>query len=136
MAKSPAERKRDQRTRDKLSAQEKEALLLSRKIVTALYHNDDAALKRTMTRTGIDEEQDLISRFIRGADRMTDSQLAEFIRLLLLSRLQVTNDKYYRCIWLRRAAILQEPPKLLVCTSCLYGMSASLSHFWSAFNTS
>lgn len=44
MAKSPAERKRDQRARDKLSAQEKEALLLSRKIVTALYHNDDAAL--------------------------------------------------------------------------------------------
>ena len=82
MAKSPAERKRDQRTRDKLSAQEKEALLLSRKIVTALYHNDDAALKRTMTRTGIDEEQDLISRFIRGADRMTDAQLVEFIRLL------------------------------------------------------
>ncbi|MEE8877205.1 hypothetical protein [Pseudomonas helleri] len=81
MAKSPAERKRDQRARDKLSAQEKEALLLSRKIVTALYHNDDAALKRTMARTGIDEEQDLLSRFIRGADRMSDQQLAEFIRL-------------------------------------------------------
>jgi hypothetical protein len=59
----------------------KEALLLSRKIVTALYHNDDAALKRTMARTGIDEEQDLISRFIRGADNMSDKQLTEFIRL-------------------------------------------------------
>ena len=82
LAKSATERKRDQRDRDKLSAKEKEALLLSRKIVTALYHNDDAALKRTMARTGIDEEQDLISRFIRGADRMTDHQLAEFIRLL------------------------------------------------------
>ena len=82
MAKSATERKRDQRDRDKLSAKEKEALLLSRKIVTALYHNDDAALKRTMARTGIDEEQDLISRFIHGADRMTDHQLAEFIRLL------------------------------------------------------
>lgn len=81
MAKTPTERKRDQRARDKLSAQEKEALLLSRKIVTALYHNDDAALKRVMTRTGIDEEQDLISRFIRGADRMNDNQLLEFIRL-------------------------------------------------------
>ena len=81
MAKSATERKRDQRDRDKLSAKEKESLLLSRKIVTALYHNDDAALKRTMARTGIDEEQDLISRFIRGADRMTDQQLAEFIRL-------------------------------------------------------
>ena len=82
MAKTPAERKREQRSRDKLTAQEKEALLLSRKIVTALYHNDDDALKRTMARTGIDEEQDLISRFIRGADRMTDQQLADFIRLL------------------------------------------------------
>ena len=81
MAKTPNERKREQRSRDKLSAQEKEALLLSRKIVTALYHNDDAALKRVMGRSGIDEEQDLISRFIRGADRMTDTQLAELIRL-------------------------------------------------------
>ena len=82
MAKSAAVRKREQRMRDKLSAKEKEALLLSRKIVTSLYHNNDAALKRTMARTGIDEEQDLISRLIRGADRMTDHQLAEFIRLL------------------------------------------------------
>ncbi|WP_426248382.1 hypothetical protein [Pseudomonas sp. TWR3-1-1] len=81
MAKTPNERKREQRSRDKLSAQEKEALLLSRKIVTALYHNDDAALRRVMVRSGIDEEQDLISRFIRGADRMTDTQLAELIRL-------------------------------------------------------
>lgn len=81
MAKSATERKRDQRARDRLSAQEKEALLLSRKIVTALYHNDDAALKRTMARTRVDEEQDLISRFIRGADRMTDEQLADHIRI-------------------------------------------------------
>ena len=81
MAKSATDRKRDQRDRDKLSVKEKEALLLSRKIVTALYHNDDAALKRTMARTGIDEEQDLISRFIRGADRMTDEQLADHIRI-------------------------------------------------------
>ena len=64
-----------------MTAKEKEALLLSRKIVTALYHNEDAALKRTMVRTGIGEEQDLITRFIRGADRMNDQQLAEFIRL-------------------------------------------------------
>ena len=81
MAKSATERKRDQRHRDKLGSKEKEALLLSRKIVTDLYHNDDAALKRTMARTGIDEEQDLISRFIRGADRMTDEQLADHIRI-------------------------------------------------------
>ena len=35
-----------------------------------------------MVRTGIYEEQDLISRFIRGADRMSDKQLAELTRLL------------------------------------------------------
>ena len=93
MAKTPAERKREQRSRDKLTAQEKEALLLSRKIVTALYHNDDAALKRTMARTGIDEEQDLISRFIRGADRMSDQQLAAFIRLPQPSPIHFTINK-------------------------------------------
>ncbi|WP_314916434.1 hypothetical protein [Pseudomonas helleri] len=61
MAKSVTERKREERVRDTLNAKEKEALLLSRKIVTALYHSDDAALKRTMARTEINEEQDLIS---------------------------------------------------------------------------
>lgn len=81
MAKSPTERKRDQRERDKMSQAEKEAALLSRQIVTKLYHSDDAALKRLMDRTKIDEEQDLISRFIRGADRMTDEQLADHIRI-------------------------------------------------------
>ncbi|WP_445572124.1 hypothetical protein [Pseudomonas sp. E102] len=81
MAKSATERKREQRERDKLSAKEREAALLSRQIVTKLYHNDDAALKRVMARCGIDEEQGLISRFIRGADRMTDEQLAEHIHI-------------------------------------------------------
>lgn len=81
MAKNPAERKRDQRERDKLSKAEKEAALLSRQIVTKLYHNDDAALKRVMARAEITEEQDLISRLIRGADRMTDEQLADHIRI-------------------------------------------------------
>lgn len=61
MAKSVTERKREERVRDKLNAKEKEALLLSRKIVTALYHSDDAALKRTMARNEINEEQNLIS---------------------------------------------------------------------------
>ncbi|MFJ7312907.1 hypothetical protein ACIQVE_09075 [Pseudomonas sp. NPDC098747] len=81
MAKTPTERKRDQRERDKLTQAEKEAALLSRRIVTKLYRNDDAALKRVMSRCGIEEEQDLISRFIRGADRMDDEQLADHIRI-------------------------------------------------------
>ncbi len=72
MAMTPKERQRAKRERDKLSAEEREALLLSRQIVTKLYHNDDAALKRIMARAGIEEEQDMISRLIRGADRIKD----------------------------------------------------------------
>lgn len=81
MAIPAAERKRQQRERDKLTKEQREAALLSRRIVTDLYHNDDAALKRVMVRTGIEEEQDLISRFIRGADRMSDAQLESLISL-------------------------------------------------------
>ncbi|NIF19669.1 hypothetical protein [Pantoea sp. Cy-639] len=80
MAKTPAQRKKEQRERDKLSAEEREARLLSRRIVTDLYHNTDAALKRSMTRAKIDEEQDLISRLIHGSDRLTDEQLEALIK--------------------------------------------------------
>ena len=57
MGRSATEQKRDKRDRERLSTKEKEALVLSRTIVTALYHNDDAALKRTMARTGIDGDR-------------------------------------------------------------------------------
>ncbi len=81
MAKTPAQRKKEQRERDKLSAEEREARLLSRRIVTDLYHNTDSALKRVMARAEIEEEQDLISRLVHGADRLTDKQLAALIKL-------------------------------------------------------
>lgn len=80
-AKTPKQRQQDKRDRDKMSKEEREALLLSRRIVTDLYHNDDAALKRVMARAKIEEEQDLISRLIRGADRMPDDQLNDHIRI-------------------------------------------------------
>ena len=80
MAKSPTQRKQEQREREKLTKEEREALLLSRRIVTDLYHNTDNALKRSMARAGIEEEQDLISRLIHGADRLTDKQLERLIR--------------------------------------------------------
>lgn len=80
-AKTAAQRQQEKRDRDKKSEQEREALLLSRQIVTKLYHNDDAALKRVMARAKIEEEQDLISRLIRGADRMPDDQLNDHIRI-------------------------------------------------------
>lgn len=75
MAKTPAQRQQDKRERDKLSAEEREARLLSRSIVTKLYHNEDAALIRVMSRIGVTEEQDAISRLIRGSDKLEDSQL-------------------------------------------------------------
>ncbi len=81
MAKTPAQRKKEQRERDKLSAEEREALLLSRRIVTDLYHNTDNAIKRSMIRAGIEEEQDLITRLIHGADRLTDKQFEKLIRI-------------------------------------------------------
>ena len=34
-----------------------------------------------MIRAGIEEEQDLISRLIHGADRLTDEQLAALINI-------------------------------------------------------
>ncbi|WP_079228309.1 hypothetical protein [Pseudomonas putida] len=79
MAKTPAQRKKEQRERDKLSTQEREGKLLSRRIVTALYHNTDNALKLVMLRAEIEEEQDLISRLIHGADRLSDKQLASIL---------------------------------------------------------
>lgn len=81
MAKTPAERKREQRERDKLTEEERQARLLSRKIVTDLYHSTDIALIRTKARTGITEDQDIITRLIHGADRLTDKQLEKLIRL-------------------------------------------------------
>ena len=81
MAKTPAQRKKEQRERDKLAAEEREARLLSRRIVTDLYHNTDNALKRVMARAEIEEEQDLISRLIHGAERLTDKQLEKLIRI-------------------------------------------------------
>jgi len=80
-AKTPKQRQQDKRDRDKLSKEDREARLLSRRIVTDLYHNDDAALKRVMARAKIEEEQDLISRLIRGADCMPDDQLNDHIRI-------------------------------------------------------
>ena len=42
--------------------------------MTDLYHKDNAALKRVMALAGIEEEQDLISRLIRGANLMPEER--------------------------------------------------------------
>jgi len=80
MAVSAKQRQQEKRERDKLSAEEREARLLSRQIVTKLYHGEDAALIRTMSRLKITEEQDLISRLIIGSDRLPDDQLETLTR--------------------------------------------------------
>ena len=64
MAKTAAERKRDQRQRDKQSEEERLSRLLSRTIKLDLFKATDYALIRGMTRMGIDEPQDYISRLM------------------------------------------------------------------------
>jgi hypothetical protein len=86
-AKSATERKREQRERDKLAESERLARLLSRKINLDLYKATDAALLRIMARTGIEEEQDIITRLIHCADLLDDDGLAA---ITALSRRDVT----------------------------------------------
>lgn len=81
MAKTATERKRDQRARDKLKQEQREALLLSRRITLDLYHATDERLLRTMQRAGIEEEQDLVTRLIHAADRLDDEALQELVAL-------------------------------------------------------
>ncbi|WP_315809419.1 hypothetical protein [Pseudomonas sp. C9-3] len=77
MAKTAAQRKADQRERDKMTEEERLARLLSHRISLNLYKSTDMALIRTMARLGIDEPQDVMSRLIHGADRLDDKSLAE-----------------------------------------------------------
>jgi len=81
MAKTATERKREQRERDKMDESERLARLLSRKIKLDLYKATDAALLRIMERTGIEEEQDIITRLIHCADLLVDDELAAITTL-------------------------------------------------------
>lgn len=81
MAKSPAQRKAEQRARDKLKKEQREALLLSRRISLDLYHATDERLLRTMQRADIEEEQDLVTRLIHAADRLDDAALQVLVAL-------------------------------------------------------
>lgn len=76
-AKTAAERKAEQRERDKLKEEERLARLLSRRITLDLFKATDMALIRIMERLQIDEPQDVIQRLIHGADRLDDESLAE-----------------------------------------------------------
>ena len=80
-AKTPAQRKAEQRKRDKLTEEERLALLLSRSIKLDLFKATDMALIRGMVRMGIDEPQDYISRLIHNADLLNDNGLERMTRL-------------------------------------------------------
>lgn len=81
MAMTALQRKQEERKRNKMTEVQRLERLLSRRIMTDLFHNTDAALKRAMRRTGIEEEQDLLTRLIHAADRMTNEQLIDHIRI-------------------------------------------------------
>lgn len=80
-AKTAAQRKAEQRERDKLKEEERLARLLARSIKLDLFKATDMELIRVMTRLGIEEEADVISRLIKGADRLDDAALQELTRL-------------------------------------------------------
>lgn len=80
-AKTAAQRKAEQRERDKMTEEQRLARLLSRRITTDLFKGTDAILVRDMARVGIEEEQDYITRLIHGASRLDDVHLKELINL-------------------------------------------------------
>lgn len=80
-AKTPAQRKAEQRKRDKLTEEERLARLLSRTIKLDLFKATDMALIRGMVRMGIGEPQDYISRLIHNADLLNDNDLERMTRL-------------------------------------------------------
>lgn len=78
-AKTAAQRKAEQRERDKMTEEQRLARLLSRRITTDLFKGTDAILVRDMARVGIEEEQDYITRLIHGASTLSDNDLEAFI---------------------------------------------------------
>lgn len=73
-AKTPAERMREKRARDKLREEERMAKLLAKTIKLQLFHSTNEALDQLLIETGIDEPQDVITRLIHGAQHLTPEQ--------------------------------------------------------------
>ena len=76
-AKTPAERMREKRARDKLREEERLAVLLAKTIKLQLFHSTSETLDRLLIETGIDEPQDLITRLIHGAKLLSEEQKQE-----------------------------------------------------------
>lgn len=81
MAKTAAERKREQRERDRQAEEERLARLLSRTLKVDLFKSTDAKLIEIMQRLEIEEPQDVIQRLIHGAHRLDDESLIEITTL-------------------------------------------------------
>ena len=72
--KTPAQRKAEQRARDKLNENERLKKLLAKTIKLQLFHATNDALDRLLIEPGIDEPQDVITRLIHGAELLTPEQ--------------------------------------------------------------
>lgn len=79
-AMSPAERKRQQRAREKLKEEQRLAALLAYRLQVDVFHATAGHLDRIMQICQLEERQDAITRLIHNASRMPDEQLREFMR--------------------------------------------------------
>lgn len=75
MAKTPAERKREQREREKMDEEERLARLHSRTIKLDLFKGTDAVLIAAMERCGIEEPEDMLTRLIYATQKMSEEDL-------------------------------------------------------------
>ncbi len=73
-AKTPAQRMREMRARNKLKEDERLKKLLAKTIKLQMYHATNEQLDRIMLEQDIDEPQDVISRLISGYSLLTEDQ--------------------------------------------------------------
>lgn len=73
-AKTPAQRMREMRARNKLKEDERLKNLLAKTIKLQLYHATNEQLESIMMENDIDEPQDVISRLIAGYSQLTEDQ--------------------------------------------------------------
>lgn len=73
-AKTPAQRMREMRARNKLKEDERLKKLLAKTIKLQLYHATNEQLERIMLEQDIEEPQDVISRLIAGYSQLTEDQ--------------------------------------------------------------
>ena len=79
-AKSPAQRKAEQRARDKLKQEQRLAALLAYRLQVDVFHATAERLDAIMATCELEERQDAITRLIHNASRMPEAQLREFMR--------------------------------------------------------